>query len=264
MAKKLLTQVVVLLSATSIFIVFNASSNGRGSEDRTGAPGSSGTCASCHGGSNNLNGQVSLELIDKTSSAVVNEYIPGNTYIVSVKASGTSTKMGFQSTILNSSNQNIGSIANPSSGAAVYTSGRNIAGHTSGSSTGSWTYEWTAPSSDQGVATIYGVSVISNKNSTDNGDQVVTNKITINPAASNSLQAINNNAIRIYPNPSLGTLYFTKQVESITVFDVNGKEILSAEVGGNQYHLPKLVGGIYFVKMKFDGESSHQRILIQE
>ena len=264
MAKKLLSQALILLGATSIFVVFNGSSNGRGSEDRTGAPGSSGTCASCHGGNNNLNGQISLELLDKSTSTVVNEYIPGNTYTVTVKATGTSTKMGFQSTILNSSNQNIGSIANPSSGAALYTSGRNIAGHTAASSTGIWTYEWTAPSANQGVVTIYGVSVISNKNNSDNGDQVVTNKITINPAASNSLQAITKNEIRLYPNPSLGTLNFTKQVQSISVFDLNGKEILTANVDGNQYILPKLEGGIYLVKMKNDGGCSYQRILLHE
>jgi hypothetical protein len=222
MAKKLLSQVVVLLSATSILIVFNASSNGRGNEDRTGAPGSSGTCASCHGGSSNLNGQLSLELLDKATSTVVTEYIPGNKYIVSIKATGTSTKMGFQSTVLNSSNQNIGSISNPSAGAAVYTSGRNIAGHTAASSTGTWNYEWTAPTTDQGAASIYGISVISNKNNSDNGDQVVTNKITINPAASNSNKVLASNELSVYPNPSLGILNFTRIVNSISVFDMNG------------------------------------------
>ncbi len=263
MAKKILTQVIVLLTASTIFITFNASSNGRGSEDRTGAPGSSGNCSSCHGGGN-LNGQLSLELIDKGSSTVVTEYIPGNQYIVSIKASGTSTKMGFQSTVLNASNQNMGSISNPSPGAAVYTSGRNIAGHTSGSSTGIWSFEWTAPSSDQGAATIYGVSVISNKNNSDNGDQVVTQKITINAAASNSLNTTENVGLTIYPNPTRDIVHFSKNIEQVAIFDLSGKLILTEDINSNSLILPTLQSGMYIVRMKTGNNLFYQRILLKK
>jgi hypothetical protein len=264
MAKKSLTQSFVILLGTVTFIVTNASSSGRGSEDRTGAPGSSGTCASCHGGNSNLNGQLAIELLDKSTSTKVTEYIPGNQYIVSIKASGTSTRMGFQSTILNSSNANIGSISNASAGAAVYTSSRNIAGHTSGSSTGNWTYEWTAPTMDQGVATIYGVSVISNKNNSDNGDQVVTNKITINPAASNNLKHINTQQLIGYPNPCSDILHFSKMADAVIVFDISGSKVLEYSIPVNSINVSTLKSGFYYVQTIENNISTTLRILVSK
>lgn len=254
---------LVFSVALGSFVFLNSSSNGRGSEDRTGAPGSSGTCASCHGGVNNLNGNLTIELLDKNTQTKVTEYLPGTTYTVSIKATGTSTKMGFQSTILNSANQNIGSISNPSAGSAVYTTGRNIAGHTTPSSTGTWTYDWTSPTTADGIATIYGVSVISNKNNNDNGDQVVKTSISVSPAPSNSLMDKSIHRIAFYPNPTRGIGCFSQPVDQLQITDFQGKTVFSYDTPVQQISLDFLKPGIYFFSFLSHSEKQTTKIILQ-
>lgn len=263
MKKIYASKLFLFAAAFGSFLIFNASSNGRGSEDRTGAPGSSGTCSSCHGGNTNLNGNIVIELLDKATQTKVTEYLPGVTYSVSIKSSGTSTKMGFQSTVLNSANQNIGSISNPSTGAAVYTSGRNITGHTSPSSTGSWSYDWTAPATTDGMATIYGVSVISNKNNSDNGDQVVKTTLSISPAPSNATIKNSEDLISFYPNPNRGIGFFSKPISNLTITDFNGKIVFQENNIVQQVSLNSLKPGMYFLSYSINNLRQTTKIIFQ-
>ncbi|MBM3938430.1 MAG: hypothetical protein FJ333_07245, partial [Sphingomonadales bacterium] len=76
-----------------------SNSNGPGG-DRTGAPGSSGNCSSCHGGSAALGGDLVITAVDIATASTVTTYAPGKKYTIGVKMGGTSTRKGFQATVL--------------------------------------------------------------------------------------------------------------------------------------------------------------------
>jgi hypothetical protein len=115
---------------------------------------------------------------------------------------------------------------------------------------------------DQGVATIYGVSVISNKNNSDNGDQVVTNKITINPAASNNLKHINTQQLIGYPNPCSDILRLSKMADIVCVFDLSGSKVLEISTPVNSIDVSTLKPGFYFVQTFEKNISTTLRILV--
>lgn len=82
---------------------------------------------------------------------------------------------------------------------------------------------------------------------------------------------VNENAIaglKIYPNPNTGnTLYVTSDIigdKSVVVFDVLGKQILSASnVTDNGINIGNLKAGIYMVKVSQDGKSATRKLVVQ-
>lgn len=58
------------------------------------------------------------------------------------------------------------------------------------------------------------------------------------------------NHVKLYPNPSVGKVYFSKNCAYIIVYDVNGKQLLSSK-NTNQIDISKLAAGIYEVKTNF-------------
>lgn len=233
--------------AGAILVVLNLSNaNGPGG-DRTGAPGSSGTCSSCHGGTANLGGDIALTIVDKTTASTATEYTPGKTYTIGIKMGGTSIKKGFQATVINSSNAGVGTMGGNSTGTRIYTSGnRSICGHNT-PGVGVWYFDWTAPATSAGTVTIYAAGVVSNSNGSDNGDQSVKTSINFPAAAASNTNSLSNAAnFSIYPNPASKELKFSTEVSKVTIMSQNGKVVFTG-TQIDHVNIENLSNGLYFV-----------------
>ncbi len=244
--KKYIKTTLAIVAGAILVVVNLSNANGPGG-DRTNAPGSSGDCSACHGGTANLGGDIAVTIIDKSTASAATEYTPGKTYTIGIKMGGTSIKKGFQVTVINSSNAGIGTMSGNSAGTSIYTSGnRSICGHNT-PGLGIWYVDWTAPAAAAGTVTIYTAGVVSNANSNNNGDQVV--KTTLNfpaAAASTTKTVINSTNFSVYPNPASHEIKFSATVSKVTIMSQNGKVVFS---GNNIDHvnIENLSNGLYFV-----------------
>lgn len=147
----------------------------------TGAPGEL-TCAvaGCHGGEPNT-GPGQFLIIGPTM------YEPGNRYQISVKHMTTDTsrkRWGFQLTALDGTNNRAGDLANLSGltqtleggpgGHRQYIEHGFLQTFTGQSLEASWSFNWTAPSSDVGPVTFYAAGNQANNDGNNTGDQIYT------------------------------------------------------------------------------------------
>lgn len=154
---------------------------------RTGAPGES-TCTSCHSATAQT-GQSSL-IAPAT-------YVPGQTYTIQVRATTTDLSRGswgFEMTSLSSANTAAGTYSHTTSFTQSKTgtvSGgtRQYATHTSsgifsGQSGGStWTFNWTAPSTNVGTITHYVAVLHGDNGGDDSSDQTYVLTQAVTPTA---------------------------------------------------------------------------------
>lgn len=245
MKKHIRTTLAIVASA--ILVVVNLSNASGPGADRTNAPGSSGNCSACHGGTANLGGDIAITVIDKSTASAATQYTPGKTYTIGIKMGGTSIKKGFQATVINSSNAGIGTMSGNSTGTSIYTSGnRSICGHNT-PGLGVWYVDWTAPAAASGTVTIYASGVVSNANGSDNGDQVVKTSLSFPAAASSNINSLaNSTSFSVYPNPASHEIKFSANVSKVTIMSQNGKVVFS---GNNVDHvnIENLSNGLYFV-----------------
>jgi tRNA A22 N-methylase len=73
--------------------------------------------------------------------------------------------------------------------------------------------------------------------------------------------------LSMYPNPVKdGYLYLTSDsssAKSVVIFDLLGKEVLSATTSNNTVNVAGLTGGTYIVKITEDGKTASKKLLIQ-
>jgi len=233
------------ITFSGLAILSNASGPGG---DRTGAPGSSGNCSGCHGGTANLGGDLVITAVDVVSAKTVTSYEAGKKYTIGIKMAGTSLRKGFQATVLDASNKAIGSVSNVSTGATSYTSGtRTIVGHNT-PGLGVWYFDWTAPAVAAGNITIHASGVVSNANNNDNGDQVIKNSFTLTAPVS-QVQNKPEIAIQLFPNPSHNEVSFSTTLYNISLVSRDGKIVMKANEA-KTLNVEKLAAGQYFVVAK--------------
>lgn len=155
----------------------------------TGAPGEL-NCTLCHAGTPNT-GPGELRVNGPAS------YVPGQTYEITVQhttSDGTRRRWGFELTVLAPDNTRAGVLANSSGltqivnndgpGAArqyvEHSSSGTFAGQRNGAS---WTFNWTAPSTDVGTVTFYVAGNQANNDGLNDGDQIYTASRSINGPA---------------------------------------------------------------------------------
>lgn len=147
-----------------------AALNGNGG--RTGAPGDVGTCNACHSGG--AFGTVEALITVEDMMGPVTEFIAGVTYTVTVEltsSSGTPAGNGFQATVLDSSNNFIGTFSNPSAGTGVASSGgRSYWEQTATSAANTFSVDWTAPAAMVTTVTIYAAGAAVNGTGGTGGD----------------------------------------------------------------------------------------------
>jgi len=244
--KKYIRTTLAIIACAVLVVVISSNASGPGG-DRTNAPGSSGNCSACHGGTANLGGDIAITVLDKSTASAATQYTPGKTYTIGIKMGGTSIKKGFQATVINSSNAGIGTMSGNSTGTSIYTSGnRSICGHNT-PGLGVWYVDWTAPAAASGTVTIYASGVVSNSNGSDNGDQVVKTSLSFPATASSNINSLaNSTSFSVYPNPASHEIKFSSNVSKVTIMSQNGKVVFSGK-NIDHVNIENLSNGLYFV-----------------
>lgn len=250
---------IILTIAGTLFI---SSTNGP-QDDYTGAPSSNGNCKNCHTGSANLGASLNIVATLKGTATPVSTFEAGKTYNIAVAVTGgTSTKRGYQATVLNPSNATVGTFANPSTGARIGNyNGRSILEHTATNLLGAGTMEWTAPSSSvPDSVIIYAAGNASNSGNGTDGDQGLVNKMTLYLNKAASTQKHHLAALKSYPNPCSNSLNFPGICSEIQLYSINGKLLASAQ-NTNTMQIAGFENGIYIVKWKISGIEITEKII---
>lgn len=147
-------------------------------------------CRECHLPQDAGTGNISIN--------APQNYVPGQTYQISVvhtNNDATRKRWGFQLTALDDTNQRAGTLAPLAGGLTQvldnqgpfparqyieHTSLGNFDGQTGGAT---WTFNWTAPSTDVGPVTFYAAGNHANGNGNSDGDHIYFGFTTIAPAA---------------------------------------------------------------------------------
>ncbi|MBL4655286.1 MAG: T9SS type A sorting domain-containing protein [Bacteroidia bacterium] len=179
MKDKIIFSTIVIIGILAVFSERVFTNAGTPPTARTGAPGET-TCSGCHGGASGIGGTIDF---DGGSS----KYIPGQTYTINVTGE-SGTKNGFEMVILRDSDDtNIGSITttNTTNTASVTAGSRTYISHKNADGNNTWSYDWTAPSSDEGSITFYLAVNKADGNGSSfggSGDLIYTNTLSITPA----------------------------------------------------------------------------------
>ncbi|PCH66763.1 MAG: hypothetical protein COC01_07315 [Bacteroidetes bacterium] len=201
---------------------------------RTGAPGE-GTCNAigCHSGNSvTTGGSIAFGSGDTS-------YTSGTKYTVTVTGEN-GTINGFEIVAMNSSGTTVGTVTiTDATNTQTATGSSDHVTHTfSGTSSNSWSYDWTAPSTIEGDITFYTAVNKGNGGGTAAGDFIFTNSLTIkappNGIGSQSFHASNNNQFKIFPNPTTSRINLSfeldrPQIVKISLVNIIGKEVVLLE-----------------------------------
>lgn len=254
--------IISFILAAGIFPILTADKYGPGG-DYTGAPLANGnpgsTCATtnCHTGSNNLGGSMTVTVTKKDSSTPVLKYEAGKTYTVKVHAAGTSAvNYGFSATILDPSRLKTGTTNGAGTGVSIKSyNNRSIAMHNTPSSTGIFTFNWTAPATSvPDSVTLYVAVNVANGKDNESGDQILTGSMRLRQLPASAATAETNKpSIALFPNPCQHLLHLSETTEHVSITDASAKLVFS----GNklsQLDVSQLPAGLYWLSAKSHGK----------
>jgi hypothetical protein len=238
---------------------------------KTGAPGET-NCTSCHSGTV----QSGLGNITLDFSGSTDEYVVGQSYTFTISIS-SGAKNGFEATILDGTNTKAGTFTSGTNYSITTSSGRQYVRQTVSDGITSWTFNWTAPSSDKGDLTVYYSFNKSNNADNSSGDIIYLGQMTISSAVFNTLTDYEetNEQINIWTDLQLNQIYFSfhqKKEEAllIQIIDLNGKLIYTDNAGilssGNyqiQREIPAgLNHGIYIISLIIGNDVFNRKVYL--
>lgn len=258
--KKTIIAGFIILAAAAPTLLSNSSGPGG---NRTGSPGSAGTCQGCHGGSADLGASLSVKMIDKSTSTVVTNYEPGKSYTIElISSGGTSTKRGFQFTLVDAAGKTQGTFSNPSANCSISNSGNaSIVGHTSPGTGSAWSCDWAAPTSGATDLTLHATSICSNSNGTNSGDQYskLTQVYSVNTAG---IEAPIAPEFRLINHPSEGLIRWTQVVDFALLYNVQGQLVMQAS-NAKELLATDLPKGLYTLMLTSGEKTSRQRVMLR-
>lgn len=262
--KKYYLRFAFIAGVAIVSISLSSNSNGPGG-NRTGAPGSSGDCSGCHGSAADPNGEVILSVLENGTK--ITQYQPGKTYDLEFVAKGNSSKMGFQLSAVNASNQKAGSIANVASGTEAYNSGnQQIWAHTSPGTSANlnkWTAKWTAPETGTGNVRFFTATILSNSNGNNSGDYFKKETFTLSEEAQSNSHNVSASYNGIVQNPANEVVNLKKAIVKAYVWDAQGK-LISKYENTSQLDVSHLKSGVYHINyINTDGSTGADRFVKQ-
>ncbi len=244
---------------------------------RTGSIGDNGgLCTDCHNNPPTISDQsLTIEVLDMDSTIIA-----GQNYEIKITANGPShTKIGFESTIeLNSNHSKIGSFAVVGSNMQIKDNfyATHIGSGTSAPDGSiSWSYQWTAPTSSLGDATIYTAALFSNNNGGTTGDITVTESLDITISENLDLTELTNELnLSVYPNPAIEEVHVNFNLNEdaavkIQIIDLAGKytQVIANEMMTSGEHSISsnldLPSGTYLVSIQKGTERLIEKLIIQ-
>lgn len=260
--KRKLIPTLLVTAAIPMSMVLMSNWNGP-SLRSSGSPLSSAkTCAQtgCHAGTVN-SGSGSLEISGLT------EYTPGEKYTINVNVNDeSSSKFGFQAIATDNDDKAVGTIAVVGKTEIQTIGGDDYVQHSEPGASGSFSFEWTAPSEDVGDITIYAAGNASNSDNTTSGDKIYSSSLTLK-ATETSIASIDESSIRVFPNPSQGTInvdFGQEDVQTIEVFNLAGSLVHTDQVvNQNNVKIDNLETGIYLLKATTTSGQFSKKIAVQ-
>jgi len=231
----------------------------------TGSPGDGGaTCTDCHDAGENFSLVPSI-----TTSIPETGYELNATYTITITTSSSGAAgWGFELTAeKNLDNSIVGTfdVSGVTTGSPqLILSGSSVT-HTDDVSS-SWSFNWTAPSTNEGAITFYAAVLAASGGAGNNNDQTVTTSFSAN-SSTLGISEENMLVFEMYPNPSqdLLTILLPNEIStgSIELFDFSGKSMKSKEIStvNNTLDISNLSQGIYFVKLNSEGKIGVQKVI---
>ena len=258
---------------------FHRLSSGGASAGNAGAPGEN-NCTQCHSGT--VQAGSGFNILEWGDG--ITEYTPGETYSMQLSMEDASAKNGFQILPLKASD-------NTAAGTIVVTDaartqvipgagGKQYLGHRlAGNSSSTWSFDWTAPSTDVGNVIFYIATNKTNANGQASGDLIrLSQHVFEGNAGSASLTAYQQiqNSLKIGMNPSTGSLdvFFEMQEQEplyINLVNLQGQSVLSNSLGSSypgenqkSVKLPEgLTAGLYIVNFFIGNKAYSEKIILE-
>lgn len=104
-------------------------------------------------------------------------------------------------------------------------------------------------------------------NDTGSDGTYAVDNFTFNATAALSLKQDKISSLNVYPNPVKdGNLYITSdssEAKTVAVYDILGKQVLSAKTSNNAVNVSNLKGGAYIVKITEEGKTDTRKLIIE-
>ncbi len=263
---------------TAGVLFFAGIDSDNGKAGAAGSPGE-GNCKGCHS-SYALNSTLGSMTI--TSNMTNWEYVPGQTYQISVTVTQSGKNLfglGFEA--LQSSGANAGTLT-AGTGTTIKNatvsgnSRRNIVHQLNGGAsagTHTFTFNWAAPTTNIGAITFYASGDACNANGSTSGDYVYTASQVVNPAPTGVAEEVNTPfTFSFYPNPATENVTVNYALEesskvSFTIYDLTGKQIQTESAtrfpGAQQQSIDvnALQAGTYLLSVNVNGNAITKRFI---
>lgn len=253
------------LSTLAIITLTSSTLRSNGSPGKkTGSPLDKNSCVECHGGTATSVNWISTNIPEAG-------YKPGEMYVITAEATGSSTRMGFEITAENAvSKQGIFAITDnartqlTNSNKAVTHSFAGIAA-SGGKST--WSMNWTAPEKGTGNLSFYAAFNVSNANGTSSGDKIFSSVLSVAEDVSTGTSETEL-AVNVYPNPASDFLYvkLDKEISSIQLYALTGKAVLEmkgSNLNEEQLDISGLNPGMYILRIQSGKDEIVHKIQIR-
>ncbi len=261
--------ILTFFTLSLCLISYNVFTNSGGPTDGVaGEPPLNETCAlsGCHSGSAvNSGGGTATILFKDSVGNIVTSYDPNHTYTITLSITeNAKTRYGFQAIILKSIGTGtnvIGTmiVTNAIRTQLFGTGFRKSMMHTkygidSTINLGSWSFNWKAPASNNGTATIYAAFNATNDDQNSSGDKIYTKTLAItgNGTFVGIDNKTNTNVHHIYPNPATTSLNIDLTSKAIiTILNLEGKVIYSGvfDSTGSKINIEQLTAGVYIAQV---------------
>jgi hypothetical protein len=264
--------------ATAGMLFFAGIESDNGKAGATGSPGEN-NCTNCHNTYAVNSGAGSITI---TSTMTNWEYVPGQTYQISVTVAQTGKSLfglGFEALLPSGANAGTltaGTGTTIKNATVSGNSRRNIVhqlngGASSGSHT--FTFNWVAPTTNVGAITFYAAGNACNGNGADTGDYVYKTSQVVNPAAVGiSEETMTPFSFSFYPNPATENITVNYSLEqsakvSYTIYDLTGKQVQTESAnrfpGAQQQNIDvnHLQAGTYLISMNANGNVITKRFI---
>lgn len=228
----------------------------------TGSPGDGKDCTNCHGG----NASQAVGWI--TSDIPPEGYTPGETYTISLSASGTGDK-GFEVSPQDQQGNLLGTLID---GAGVHLVAGNTAvtqDNATSANPAQWQFDWVAPEAGTGDVTFYGAFAV-NKPVTKLSTYVAQENTGVN------IQEHENQLANIYPNPARKYIHINYRADkagalAIDLISMNGSMMRIIEetiTGAGNYTFDhefatSVQPGIYIIRITTASGSENHKIMVK-
>jgi hypothetical protein len=276
---KRITLLTIISLAIGGMLLCNASGPGfAGNGNKTGSPGSAGTCVSCHSAGNGATATISI--VKKSDNSNPNgKYIPGETYEVTLSGDHPSLlHWGFQLTAMKAGNTGAGTwqgvsgnIRSNTSGNTVLIEHNQVLPDVFGVFT--VTVDWVAPAAGNGTVNFYGIINAVNHNGATDGDAISNTATVVLAEMGVNVNDVAKQELKTYPNPVKDILQIGADNNIageciVSIITIEGRHVLDVKklaTAGNpiSINVKDLAKGVYSLSVYRQGVK-HSALFVKQ